>query len=215
MRANSPVLEPMCGTGRFLLPLLEEGFNIHGFDASDHMLASLHAKAKAKNLTPTVWKDFAEDLKLPEKYNLFFIPSGSFCLIIDLMAVQTALKNIYEHLSSNGIFLFEVETLPSLPSPGIWCGSVWPKPSGQKIILSQLAILQDSIYNSICKYELMEIGKIIHTEIEELKVRIYNQEQLIEMLKEAGFKQIRTLKAFDSSKPPSNQDEVIIYECRK
>ena len=34
MKANGPILEPMCGTGRFLLPLLEEGFNVHGFDAS-------------------------------------------------------------------------------------------------------------------------------------------------------------------------------------
>jgi hypothetical protein len=25
MRANGLILEPMCGTGRFLLPLLEEG----------------------------------------------------------------------------------------------------------------------------------------------------------------------------------------------
>ena len=44
IKANGPILEPMCGSGRFLLPLREEGFNVHGFDASDHMLASLHAK---------------------------------------------------------------------------------------------------------------------------------------------------------------------------
>jgi 2-polyprenyl-3-methyl-5-hydroxy-6-metoxy-1,4-benzoquinol methylase len=42
MRANGSILEPMCGTGRFLLPLFEEGFNIHGFDASEHMLEALH-----------------------------------------------------------------------------------------------------------------------------------------------------------------------------
>ena len=50
MKANGPILEPMCGAGRFLLRLLEEGFNVHGFDASDHMLEALHAKAKSKNL---------------------------------------------------------------------------------------------------------------------------------------------------------------------
>ena len=92
IKANGPILEPMCGTGRFLLPLLEEGFNVHGFDASDYMLEALHAKAKAKNLEPTVWKGFAEDLKRSEKYNLIFIPSGSFCLIIDPAAVKEALK---------------------------------------------------------------------------------------------------------------------------
>jgi hypothetical protein len=61
LQAKGLILKPMCGTGRFLLPLLEEGFDVYGFDASDHMLASLHAKAKVK--TPTVWKGFVEDLE--------------------------------------------------------------------------------------------------------------------------------------------------------
>jgi SAM-dependent methyltransferase len=215
MKANGPILEPMCGTGRFLLSLLEEGFNVHGFDASEHMLAVLHAKAKAKNLEPTIWKGFVEDLQRPEKYNLIFIPSGSFCLIIDSVQVEKSLKAIYDHLAEGGIFLFEAETLHAVPQAGIWRGSVWPKPNGQKIILSQLATMQDDICTSLCKYELMETGKIIHTEIEELRVKIYEQDQLIEVLKSAGFKHIRTLKAFDQSLPHANQDESIVYECRK
>lgn len=46
--AKEPVLEPMCGTGRFLLPLLTEGFDVRGFDASKNMLAVLHAKAESQ-----------------------------------------------------------------------------------------------------------------------------------------------------------------------
>lgn len=215
MKTNGPILEPMCGTGRFLLPLLEEGFNVHGFDASKHMLEALHTKAKAKNLEPTVWKCFASDLKQSEKYNLIFIPSGSFCLIIDLEQVEKSLKAIYDHLADGGIFLFEAETLQTVPEQGVWRGSIWHKPNGQKIILSQLATMQDDICTSLCKYELMEAGKITHTEIEELRVKIYEQDQLMEMLKSAGFKRIRTLKAFDPSSGPANQDASIVYECRK
>jgi len=61
----------------------------------------------------------------------------------------------------------------------------------------------------------MEAGKIIYTEIEELKVKIYEQDHLMEILKSAGFKHIRMLKAFDQSLQPANQDESIVYECRK
>lgn len=215
MKANGPILEPMCGTGRFLLPLLEEGFDVHGFDASDHMLDVLNAKAKTKNLDTTVWKGFVEDLKRPEKYNLIFIPSGSFCLIINPVQVEKSLKAIYDHLADGGIFLFEAETLQAVPQTGIWRGSLWPKQNGQKIILSQLATMQDDICTSLCKYELMEAGKIIHTEIEELKVKIYEQDQLMKMLKAAGFKNIRTVKAFDQSSEPASLDESIVYECKK
>ncbi len=213
--AKGPILEPMCGTGRFLLPLLEEGFNVHGFDASDHMLKALHAKAKAKNLEPTVWKGFAQDLKRPEKYNLIFIPSGSFSLIIDIAQVEKTLKTIYDHLNDDGVFLFEAETLNAVPQEGVWRSSAWTKPNGQKIILSQLATLQDDICTSICKYELMEAGKIIHTEIEEYKLKIYERETLVEMLKAAGFSYICLVKAFDPSEQPDENDASLVYECRK
>lgn len=131
------------------------------------------------------------------------------------MQVEKSLQAIYDHLNDDGIFLFEAETLQAVPQAGIWRGSVWLKPNGQKIILSQLATMQDDICTSLCKYELMETGKIIHTEIEELRVKVYEQDQLMEMLKSAGFKHIRILKAFDQSSQPANQDYSIIYECRK
>jgi len=132
IKANGPILEPMCGTGRFLIPLFEEGFDVYGFDASDHMLSVLHAKATPQNLKPTVWKGFVEDLNRPEKYNFIFIPSGSFCLIIDPVQVDKSLKAIYDHLNDGGIFLFEAETMQAVPQVDIWRGSLWPKTNGQK-----------------------------------------------------------------------------------
>ena len=214
MKANGSILEPMCGTGRFLLPLLAEGFDVHGFDASDHMLEALRAKAKAKNLEVTVWKGFVEDLKRPEKYNLIFIPSGSFCLIIDPVAVKAALKTLYDHLNDDGVLLFEGETLKAVPPLDIWRGSVWHKLNGQMIMLSSLATMKDNVCNSIGKYELAYNNSVIHTEIEELKVRIYDSHELTEILTSCGFK-VRAIKAFDGSAAPDENDETIVYECKK
>lgn len=214
IKANGPILEPMCGTGRFLLPLIEEGFDVHGFDASDHMLGALYDKAKSKNLKPTVWKDFVEDLNRPEKYNLIFIPSGSFGLIIDPVAVKASLEKLYNHLSKDGVLLFEGGTLKSVPPLDVWRGSVWHKPNGQMIMLSQLATLESNVCNSIGKYELIDNNSIIHTEIKELKVRIYAPLELTEIIKNCGFK-VRTIRAFDESSTPDENDESVIYECRK
>ncbi len=55
------------GQVNFLRLLLEEGFNVHGFDASDHMLGVLDAKAKVKYLKSRVWKVFVEDLQYSEQ----------------------------------------------------------------------------------------------------------------------------------------------------
>ncbi len=54
------------------------------------------------------------------------------------MQVEKSLKAIDDHLSDDGIFLFEAETLNAVPQVGIWRGSLWPKPNGQKIIQRSL-----------------------------------------------------------------------------
>lgn len=215
LNATGPILEPMCGTGRFLLPLFEEGFNVHGFDASDNMLEALHAKAHDRNLKPTVWKGFTEDLKRPEKYSLIFIPSGSFCLIIDTEAIKSAIKTFYDHLSDDGVLLFEGETHKAVPPLNIWRGSKWNRSDGKMIMFSSCAALEGNVCSSMGKYELIHHNSIIRTEIEELKVRIYEPSELIEILNGCGFKHIRTIKAFEHYAAPGNDDESIVYECRK
>ncbi len=211
------ILEPMCGTGRFLLPLLEEGFDIHGFDASQHMLDRLYIKAKTKNLNPNVWHGFIENLNFPEKYSLIFIPSGSFGLITDLETAKHALQKIHESLKTDGVFVFEAETLASIGSNvGLWHGEVYSREDGTSIIASFLDVPIDSnVGNTICRYELIDGNQIMHTEVEELRVRLYEPRDLIDLLKKIGFNDIKMIKAFDKTVSSEKGDEVIVYECRK
>ncbi len=109
---------------------------------------------------------------------------------------------------------FEGETFKAVPPLDVWRGSVWRKPNGQMIMLSQLATMKDTVFNSICKYELTHNNGIIHTEIEELKIRIYDHGELTETIKSCGFK-VRAIKAFNSSAAPDENDESVVYECRK
>lgn len=169
--AQGRILEPMCGTGRFLLPFVSEGFDVHGFDGSQHMLDALYRKAKDQNLNVNVWQGLVENLKIEEKYKLIFIPSGSFSLITDIEEIKNALKKFHNILTDDGVLVFEVETSKSIPT---------------------------------------------QTEIEYMKLRLYDDgNQLLNLLNEIGFSNIKTLKAFDRSKQAALDDEVIIYECKK
>jgi len=215
--AKGAILEPMCGTGRFLLPLLTEGFEVQGFDASQHMLNAMYAKAKLQDLKPTVWKDFVEKLDTPEKYSLIFIPSGSFGLMINSEIAKRALVTLYNHLDHDGILLFEADTLHFAPTQfGVWNGSEWHRTDGKKISLNSLALpIEDYICSFECRYELIDGKNIINTEIETLKFRLYEPEHLTKILKEAGFKNVKIIKAFDRNKTYGINDEVIVCECRK
>ena len=114
--------------------------------------------------------------------------------------------------------LFEGQRLKAVPSEcGIWRGNVLPREDGKYIIGNFLTLpLEEAfICPTICKYELIDGNVIINTEIESFKVRLYEPDTLISMLHEAGFKDVRMIKAFDASQVPGQNDEVIIYECRK
>jgi len=218
-KANGSILEPMCGTGRFLIPMMHKlGLNIEGFDASPFMLEILNRKCEAKGFKPNVWQGFLQDLNLNRKYSLIFIPSGSFGLIIDIEEVKLSLAKILEHLENNGVFVFEVETLNLPPSSnlGIWDGCVQKKTNGEIIISSTLALPPNNqVETMVCRYDLVYKNSIVSTEIENFQVRLYDHNQMYNLLKSIGFSSVKMIKAFDPSKIPDELDAVIIYECRK
>lgn len=216
--ADGSILEPMCGSGRFLLPLVQEGFDVYGFDASEHMLKALQDKAVSKSIKPKVWQDFTGNLDCKDKYNLIFIPSGSFGHIIDFAEIKKSLKNFYDCLNEKGILLFEAESsLSALISQlGVWRGMICNKPDGDSILLSRLSTIEDSVCYSVDKYELIKNDKIVQTEIEKFNVRLYDDRSiLLKLLQDIGFREVKILKTFDRSSNPDDNDAAFVYECRK
>jgi SAM-dependent methyltransferase len=215
--SHGKILEPMCGTGRFLLPFLQEGYDITGFDASEHMLAALHHKAQKQGLEPTVWHGYIEQMRTNDSYGLIFIPCGSFGLLIDNQTAQNALKTFYNLLEPQGLLVFEIETPHALPSTfGTSRSSVYHRPDGHMIVATFFdTSAHDNILTTLCRYELIADHHVIHTEIEDFKVRVYEPEHWITFLKQIGFSSVYLRQCFNAKQSPGQQDSVVIYECRK
>ena len=105
--AKGGILEPMCGSGRFLLPMLRAGLPIEGTDASRAMLQACRARARREGLHPVLYEQPLERLRLPLKYSMAFIPSGSINLIPDSDDFRSALLRLREHLHPGGLLLLE------------------------------------------------------------------------------------------------------------
>lgn len=216
-KTSGPILEPMCGTGRYLIPLLEAGYDVHGFDASEFMLSALYAKCAAKHLKPHVWQQFLQNLDTPERYNFIFIPDSSFCLILDPSAIMACLQKIYDHLNAGGIFVFDVETVNAIPAiTGTWLGKVHTRPDGTYIILNTLPLpVKNQISTVVCRYELVDGANIIQTEMEYFQIRLYQIGELEQALKAIGFSHVKCIKAYDRNISPDAGDYTIVYECIK
>ena len=67
MEAKGAVLEPMCGTGRFFLPLLEEGFDVYDYDLRNNLVcvnAVSYGDSRNKVWTEIVHQSSASVLNL-------------------------------------------------------------------------------------------------------------------------------------------------------
>ena len=216
-QSRGPILEPMCGSGRYLIPYLEEGFNVEGFDASPFMLNALHAKCTQKNLTPHVWEQFLEGVPATKQYNLIFIPDSSFCLFLDPAHIKMCLQKIYSLLKDGGTFVFDLETVYAIPArTNIWQGKAYKKRDGTIVMCSTLPLpIENSIATVICRYELIDKTEVIKTEMEYFQIKLYYPTEMDTLLKEVGFSQIKRVAAYDHESMPSAQDYTIAYECIK
>lgn len=217
--AHGPILEPMCGTGHFLLPLLQEGFEIEGFDASKSMLARLFERAKILGLSPNVWFGFLEDLAIENRYALAFIPVGSFNLLDDQQGVKKSLKALYDSLREEGKLVLELMTYPLAEKLeyNTWIGAEYALSDGRMVAVKTLyQPMVESVVYVVRRYMLYDDrGETQELEIEEYALRFYTDQEIRVLLKEAGFEKVSMVKAFQHGALPDSDDSLKVYECVK
>jgi SAM-dependent methyltransferase len=216
-RAKGSILEPMCGTGRFLIPLLKAGYDITGFDLSPHMLDICKKNCELAGLKTTLSQDSFESYLSSKQFDLIFIPTSSFCLLTNPEHANAALQKINSWLLPKGKFIFEVDTFHSKSHPeGIWKGSWLDKKDGSKLVLNTMANFDKKlcIDKILCRYELWEENKISKTEVEDFQVRLYALNEVDQLLKKHKFKIIKKSVPY-TPETPNDKSETILYECSK
>ena len=137
--AHGPVLEVMCGSGRFLVPLAVAGIDIDGTDASVDMLAACKKKCEEQGVSAGLHRQFAQELDLPRRHALAFIAAGSFGLIVDEADYRVALHKLFDHLEPGAVLVVDAETPAAAPHrTGRWFGRWWNRPDGATIVSRDL-----------------------------------------------------------------------------
>ncbi len=216
-KANGPILEPMCGTGRFLIPMLQAGFDVEGFDASPFMLDALRKKYAHFSLQEApISQQLIQDFTSVRRYQLIFIPYGSFGLITSCEDVKRSLSVLRHHLQPGGKCILEIETVASVPQPcGVWRRGVHSRPDGSKIALSFITSYdpQTQLFQSFSRYELLDNGLVQATEEENFQQYLYRCDELDELLYDAGFMLIKKYPSYNPTQEVVSSTSIIVYEC--
>lgn len=118
-----PVLELGVGTGRVALPLCRVGHRVVGVDSSADMLAALAERVSAE--PPEVrdrltWlRADGRSVELARRFDLVICPFNGLAHQHTDGELRALLGNVARHLTSDGLFAFDV----TVPDPGLLAGA--------------------------------------------------------------------------------------------
>ena len=207
------ILEPLCGSGRFLIPFLERGFDISGMDLSEEMLDRL----KKKSPDAKVIQADITQYTTPEKYDYIFIPSGSVSLFTDMEMCKSILRKMKELLAPGGKFVFAVDTVfdrceeDSDYKVGV---SVKTK-EGYDLVLKGKNHYDEKSQTQFSPsvYELYDGDTLLQSETMDFQTHLYRYGEMDEYLKECGFKNAAVYSGYQKEPAVDDKCEMFIYEC--
>ena len=207
------ILEPLCGSGRFLIPFLERGFDIRGMDLSEEMLHKLKQKAPdAKVIQADIIK-----YSVQEKFDYIFIPSGSVSLFTDMDMCKDILRKMKEFLASGGKFVFAVDTVfDRCPEDSKYKVSISVKTKeGYDLILKGKNHYNEKSQTQFSPsiYQLYNGTELLQSENMDFQTHLYRYGEMEEYLRECGFRNISTYSNYQKETAVDDKCEMFIYEC--
>lgn len=207
---NELLLEPMCGTGRLLIPLIKAGYKVHGLDISQYMLANCHDRLKQQNLQTEIFEQSVNNINLAQKYDGIIIPFGSFQLLYPRPIAFDALNRLYQHLKPGGRIVLDM----FIPWETMYLGGEEQTsekstilPNGDVIVHQSHAKANkfEQYYTSHDIYEKMVAGKVTEREEESMQLCWYFTHEFELILEKAGFKNIKIINKV------INHEELMVY----
>ena len=112
LKAEGPVLEIGCGTGRIMIPIAEAGVPVVGLERAPAMLEVARRKiAGLPEETSRRIRIVAGDMRtftLEQRFDLVLIPYRAFLHLITSEDQRRALARIHEHLTDRGRLVFNI-----------------------------------------------------------------------------------------------------------
>lgn len=214
-KVDGRILEPAVGTGRLLVPLLEQGFQVDGFDVSVDMLEICRENCRKRGLSTTLFEAKMETFSLDVKYGAIVIPTGTFLLLHEREKSLQALQNFHYHLKDGGKLIVDL-FLPGELELGRPSIRKWDTENGDVITVESQIVEVDPIKQfrvSQTRYEKWRSGKLIQTELERYPLRWYGVEEFRMILELAGFTDITISADYTFGEYPTRTGQAITFEA--
>ena len=104
------VLDLGCGTGRFILELVQKGHHPVGIDVSEEMLAVAAKRMETNHMFVPLFHQSMDCFVLFKSFDVVTVFCDSLNYLLDEKSVFHTFRQIYQHLKPKGLLLFDVHT---------------------------------------------------------------------------------------------------------
>lgn len=206
------ILEMACGTGNLSYYLGNKGYNLTSFDLSTDMLSRADEKlSKFKNVR--LLNQNMINFNIYEKFDCIISICDSINYITEKDDLYQSFKNVYDHLEEDGIFIFDINSFYKLK---YIIGDNTFVEERENVFYTWENYFDEE--DNICEFYLTfffsEDGKNFQRFHEEHMEKAYKVDEIIELLKRAGFKNIEYFEGF-TFQDPVKETERINFVVRK
>lgn len=212
---DRPILEPACGTGRTLVPFLEAGLDMTGFDPSPEMMGRCRARCEAAGFAPDLSQQRFEDFRYPRKFGAILVPVGTFTLIDDLAVAQSVLRRFRDHLQPGGVVVLDIQPLSFLASDR-YNRRRWTAENGDLLTIEGAGVLTDWMTQrreSMLRYERWRDNRLVETQMEPMAQRYWGLNEFRLFLEAGGFTGVGVVADYDRSRGPNARARTLTFEA--
>ncbi|QPC43875.1 methyltransferase domain-containing protein [Kaustia mangrovi] len=211
---RGPVLEPAVGTGRVLVPLLEAGYDVRGFDTSPEMLDLCRAECRERGLDADLSLQGFADFSCDAEVEAVIVPAGSFQLVTDADEARAILARFREALVPGGRLILDLDPLSDLAAP-LAPARHWA--SGEDLLTLTVSPVETDFVRqtsvSHLRYEHWRAGRLVAAEIELFALRYWGVVEFELALREAGFTDIAISGNYRHGVAPEADARIVTFEA--
>jgi SAM-dependent methyltransferase len=192
---GGPLLELACGSGRLLVPLAREGYELTGVDSSASMLnlarealEQAGVAAKCKLVQENMYS-----LHLGQQFRMAFIALGSFGHIYTRKEQRQTLATVHNHLVPRGRFILDISNadvryMEHLSGQLLLQGT-WPRDDGAMLshFVSPASSPSRHLLELTHFYEEHRQGEAVKRTLIRTHLYLFERNEMELLLEEAGF----------------------------
>ena len=203
-------LDIACGTGNVTIRIAKYFKNIYGVDLSEDMLREAFDKFKEARIKGKIICQDMTELSLNKEFDLIKSVLDSTNYITDLNDLQNYFNGVYNHLKSNGLFIFDVNSYYKLSE--ILGNNIYTY-SEEEVFYTWENVFEDSLLSMFLTF-FVKKGDLYERFEEEHLERAYTEKELEQELKKANLEVIAKFDGYTENYVQANTER-IVYVIRK